>query len=122
MKTLQQRFEEAKVPVKLVSFSVDPESDTPEVLNRYAEKNGITSADWNFLTGPTQNVATMLKGFHFSLEPKVLQGNAFYEIAHTQKLVMVDPQGAVRGYYSSDSTGIDEVFHRAQHVLRSFGK
>ncbi|HEY2614678.1 MAG TPA: SCO family protein, partial [Chthoniobacterales bacterium] len=40
-----------KTDVRLVSFTVDPETDTPEVLSSYAEKLHAESARWNFLTG-----------------------------------------------------------------------
>jgi cytochrome oxidase Cu insertion factor (SCO1/SenC/PrrC family) len=40
------------------------------------------------------------------------------DIAHTGKLVLVDGSGRIRGYYDSDEMGLDEVYNRAQHVLR----
>jgi len=40
------------------------------------------------------------------------------EIAHTGKVVLVDGAGRIRGYYSTDEMGLDEVFNRAQHVLK----
>ena len=116
---LQERYERNNIPVKLVTFSVDPLTDTPDVLKTYAEKLKADTGRWQFLTGAPTDVAAALKGFHFSLESKIWTNNAFYEIAHTQKLVLVDGKGGVRGYYGSDKQGIDEVFHRSQHVLRS---
>jgi len=40
------------------------------------------------------------------------------DIAHTGKLVLVDGAGRIRGYYDSTEMGLDEVYNRAQHVLR----
>ena len=40
------------------------------------------------------------------------------DIGHGGRLVLVDGQGRVRGHYETTAVGIDEVFHRAQHVLR----
>ena len=50
--------------VQYVSFSVDPQHDTPEVLAAYAEKYGADPAHWRFLTGPLADVErTIVKGF-----------------------------------------------------------
>ena len=40
------------------------------------------------------------------------------DIPHTTKVVLVDGQHRIRGYYETDASGLDEVFHRAQHVLK----
>ena len=40
------------------------------------------------------------------------------DIPHTTKVVLVDPHGNIRGYYDTDENGLDEVFNRAQHVLK----
>jgi cytochrome oxidase Cu insertion factor (SCO1/SenC/PrrC family) len=40
------------------------------------------------------------------------------DIAHTGKVVLVDGSGRIRGYYGTDDLGLDEVFNRAQHVLK----
>jgi protein SCO1 len=121
LQELQKRYEQEKIPIKIISFSVDPTTDTPEVLHTYAAAAKADPQRWVFLTGEVPAVAATLKGFNFALEPKVWTKQSFFEISHTQKLVIVDGNGAVRGYYGSDKLGVDEVFHRSQHVLRSFG-
>ena len=40
------------------------------------------------------------------------------DIPHTTKVVLVDAQNRIRGYYDTDADGLDEVFNRAQHVLK----
>ena len=50
MQGLQGRL--AGSGVQLVSFSVDPEHDTPEVLKAYADRFGASTDRWWFLTGP----------------------------------------------------------------------
>src|SRR5699024_853354 len=52
MGKLQSKLEDEGLDdVKLVSFSVDPDRDTPEVLAEYAEENGADLDRWTFLTG-----------------------------------------------------------------------
>lgn len=98
MVRLQERYATAGVEgVALVSFSVDPEHDTPERLRAYSERHGADPERWTFLTGETDRLA---------------------EIARGGKFVIVDGGGRIRGYYDTDEWGLDEIFHRSQHVLR----
>ena len=39
------------------------------------------------------------------------------DVAHAARLVLVDRDGGVRGYYGSDAVGLDEVFHRTRQIL-----
>ncbi len=60
---IQKRFDEIKVPkIKLVSFSIDPERDTPERLKKYAQKFNA-GARWKFYTGTKQNMLNIEKIF-----------------------------------------------------------
>ena len=49
MVLVQNAFPENNIGI--ASFSIDPEQDTPEVLNEYAKLYGVTNPNWNFLTG-----------------------------------------------------------------------
>jgi protein SCO1/2 len=118
VKQLQGRFEESKIPVRIVSFSVDPTTDTPEVLKAYGSRAGVDFSRWSLLTGSEIEVRKVLAGFSLSLEPKRIVDGGMMDIAHSQKLAIVDAKGAIRGFYGTDKDGLDEVFHRSQHVLR----
>lgn len=103
---LQQRPDWDRI--RLVSFSVDPEHDTPEVLKAYGERFGAHPDHWLFLTGEKEAVWTMVeKGFRLALDesPENLQ----MPIDHSSKLVLIDARGRIRGYYS----GLEETGHRA---------
>jgi protein SCO1/2 len=118
MAELQRRFAAAGVAdVRLVSITVDPERDTPEVLRAAEPRYGVDPARWALLTGPTERVHELcVAGFKVpGLDAGALANG---DIPHTTKVVLVDDTGHVRGYYDTDESGIDEVFHRAQHVLK----
>ncbi|WP_347552131.1 SCO family protein [Pseudalkalibacillus hwajinpoensis] len=51
MAQLQEKLKDADVEVELVSFSVDPERDTPEKLVSFSEKFDADLSNWHFLTG-----------------------------------------------------------------------
>jgi protein SCO1/2 len=123
MRRLQDRLDGAGVDgVRLVSISVDPAYDTPDRLRDYADRHGADPARWTFLTGDPDEVRKLVvEGFRTPMGPQERDGDVLVEIAHTGKLVLVDGGGGIRGYYDSDETGIDEVFHRSRHVLREGG-
>lgn len=92
--------------VRLVSITVDPARDTPEVLSRYAERFGDAPPErWAFLTGtPPEDVRRLIQeGFRLSavLDTTAAHEHTNYQVQHTPRLVLVDRQGMVRGTYSA---------------------
>jgi protein SCO1/2 len=102
MRELQIDARARGVPLRLVSFSVDPENDTPEVLRAYAERFGVDQASWSFLTGKLEVVQkTAIDGFKMALENS--PGAEPESILHGSHLVLVDSKLDLRGYYRSES-------------------
>jgi protein SCO1/2 len=127
MKSLQDRFQKHKLPVKLLSITVDPGFDTPIVMKKYAQKWGADTSRWTFVTGPMPAIRSLaIKGFRTAISrPKKVA--SFEEITHTSKLILVDSKGQIRGrpdekgqplgYFGTSKLGLDELFHRSQHTL-----
>ena len=117
---LQDGFKKREIDgIRLVSISVDPAGDTPEVLRAYASSLHVDPARWTLLTGPPDKIRSIVvDGFKTPMDRKEATPAEPMDIAHTGKLVLVDWEGRVRGYYDADETGLDEVFNRAQHVVR----
>jgi len=94
--------------VQLVTFTVDPQDDTPAVLTDYANKFGADPNRWWFLTGPEKQLDDLIEnGFY-----QVVQDNRSHPIdpgqfivTHSTSLVLVDADGVVRGSY--DGIGPD---------------
>jgi protein SCO1/2 len=132
MKRLDRRFEEAgEDRVHLVSISVDPDYDTPVRLADYGESFGIDPGRWTLLTGTGSEVRELVvEGFRTGMGNPVPLGQPpgqppledLIDIAHTGRFVLVDGEGAIRGYYEHDEEGLDEIFHRSRHVLESAAK
>ncbi len=118
LQLLQARMEREGVEgVRIVTFSVDPEYDTPERLREYTAAVGADPERWVFLTGSRDAMKRLLvEGFKVPLGRPEEIAPGLTDIAHTGKLVLVDGQGWIRGYYSTDGEGLDEIFHRAQQV------
>lgn len=88
---------------KLVSFSVDPERDTPQVLSRYAERFKANPKSWWFLTGGKEEISRLVQeGFHLSAVPAADEhAKKHGVILHSSRFVLVDRAGIIRGYYES---------------------
>ena len=96
MARLQSEF--VADPVYFVSFSVDPERDTSEVLSRYAKEYGADDRRWHFLTGEKERIYELAKD-GFSLAA----GHKGSEILHSTRFVLVTSDGHIYGHYDSRS-------------------
>ena len=103
--------------LRLVSFSVDPDYDTPKVLGEYARTFGADRSRWFFLTGNKQQLYQLASsGFHLAAQPADPAKDM--PILHSTKLVLVDRHGAIRGYYdSSDPAETQKLIRDVRQVL-----
>ncbi len=85
-------------PVYFVSFSVDPERDTPRVLSRYATTYGADDRRWHFLTGDKAEIYQLAEqGFSLAA------GHNGSEILHSPRFVLVRADGDIHDFYDSRS-------------------
>lgn len=83
--------------VRIISISVYPEYDTPEVLAEYASRYEANTNRWHFLTGSEKSVQDLIKdGFKI--------GDYEDIIFHSEKFALVDQEGKIRGYYNGMKT------------------
>jgi protein SCO1 len=102
--------------VRFVSFSVDPENDTPEVLAAYAAKNGADAANWSFLTGVSDDVQkVVVEGFKITAQ-RIERNAGEKDILHGNWFVVGDESLNIRGYYNTDTSDDADVIVR--DVLR----
>lgn len=101
--------------VKLVSFSVDPQHDTPPVLRDYAAKLNAQPGRWYFLTGQKDTIYRLSRdGFKLA----AAEGEAAGPI-HSTRLVLVDRSGEIRGYYdATDADAVTRLLADTNHLLR----
>jgi protein SCO1/2 len=127
MKTLQVALETKNLAkeVHLVSISVDPERDTPEVLKAYAQGYGADPARWQFLTGPIDVVrGAVVTGYHIPMEKGPIGGHSAhggpgdYNVSHSGKIALVDKAGVIRGWYDGTSLDRDRLLADLQSLLR----
>jgi protein SCO1/2 len=101
--------------VRFISFSVDPETDTPEKLAAFATKHGATSPRWLFLTGDPKVVdATVLTGFKMVLQRPA---TGSIDISHAERFCAVDKKGHVRGLYDTSEEGLAALKAKVTELL-----
>lgn len=114
MHGLEARFRREQAEIVLVSFSVDPTYDTPEVLRRYASAHGA-GPTWRFVTGPRDAIASLLRdGFRVAFAD---DGPESGPITHSDRFVLVDRELRIRGYYhGSDPDELDRLAEDARRL------
>jgi protein SCO1/2 len=120
---ISSRMSELQEPLKntdvhLVSFSVDPAKDTPQVLRGYAEKLQAEPGRWDFLTGPQSTIYNLSRnGF------KLAVGDEKGIPIHSTRMILVDRHGEIRGYYdAAEADAVTKLVADTTHLLREQAK
>jgi cytochrome oxidase Cu insertion factor (SCO1/SenC/PrrC family) len=118
MKQLQSML--AGTDVRLVTFTVDPQYDTPTVLREYAQLLGADAERWLFLTGsPEALIEVSVKSFQLPVERDELQPPGQL-VTHKTLLTVVDRTGRVRGYYDGETdAGVQQAAARADFLSQA---
>ena len=67
--------------------------------------------------GRTDMRELLVDGFQVPMGAPELVGETLIDVAHSGKIALVDGEGAIRGYFSYDEEGLDEVFQRSRELL-----
>ena len=106
MKDLRKKIDSSFV--RFISFSVDPERDSAQVLKKYADRYGINHDTWWMLTGPKKTIYD----YAFNELKLGLQDGEGIDsnFIHTEKFVLIDRSRVVRGYYNGlDSASMSKL-------------
>lgn len=108
LEKVQKRVRGTGTKVAIVTFTVDPEYDKENILFDLARRHKANPYVWTFLTGSDKEAMFKLyrDGFKVGVEqnPKDM-----FDIAHTEKIVLVDQENRVRGYYSFEENDVNKL-------------
>jgi protein SCO1/2 len=107
MRRIQDQTAAEMPDVRLVSITVDPDRDTPAVLEEYSRHFKCDPARWYFLTGTKDKLTDVGLAFHL----QTVDGS----LTHSTRFALVDRQMKIRGYYT---TGEDGFMVNLMHDLR----
>lgn len=115
MVELQQQFKEEGLDINIVSFSVDPQVDKPEVLKSYAENYGADFASWNLLTGYTPEKIDKFAMANFrTIARKPEDGD---QVLHGTEFYLVDKDGVVMKSYNGVNPAVEDIISDAKILL-----
>ena len=109
MARLQRAIQDPRV--KLVSFTMNPERDSPSVLKEYAGKINADPNRWHLLTGQRADAVRIAEGIGMAAQLRQRPE----DIVHSEKLVLVDATGRTREYYDLNQEGV--LDHLAQDAM-----
>lgn len=105
--------------VTLVSFSVDPEFDTPAVLKAWGDKMDVDGNRWKLVTGPEATLKELLtKRMFVDMGERTPLPNDLFDISHASKFVLVDQNGDVRGYWGTDELARGNLINAARMLFK----
>ena len=81
--------------VRLLSITLDPVRDTPDVLTAYMRLYDVDAMNWSFLTGPPDQVAKTIKAWGMWVRPA-----ANGQLDHPARVFLVDSRGRIREIYN----------------------
>jgi protein SCO1 len=119
MQRIQEKFK-GNSAVKLLSFTVDPKTDTVAQMYRYAVNHHAEKGQWYFLTGEKEDLYTLARKSFFVLKPAEAEnlGDAGGDFIHTNNFVLVDQQMRIRGYFDgTDAKEADQLMHGINQLL-----
>ncbi|MBL4700463.1 MAG: SCO family protein [Phycisphaeraceae bacterium] len=107
--------------MRLVTFTVDPDYDTPKVLSEHSKRAGISTQQWLWLTGDRKPMWDLINnGFKLMVGPSDTTKNdpGHGLITHSSKFVLIDRKLQTRGYYDAlKSDDIKRLLDDLQIVL-----
>jgi protein SCO1 len=108
LQRIQKRVRGTGQKVAVVTFTVDPEHDNERVLFDLARKHDANPYVWTFLTGSDkEGLFTLYRdGFKVGVEQNPQD---LFDIAHSEKIVLVDGENRVRGFYSFDEDSVNKL-------------
>lgn len=106
--------------VQIISLTVNPEHDTTEVLQNYADMYGADPDKWTFLTGPREEIYSLARnGFYLP----VMKVEGQQDFIHSEKFMLVDKDHHVRGIYDgTDPVDVDRLITEIRVLLDGYNK
>lgn len=126
MSSQLQRVQEAFLnnpEVLILSYSVDPKHDTVAALQNYAEQYGAKAGKWHLLTGEKSEIYDLAKRGYFvtAKEDDTTSANLEDQFVHTEKFVLVDREGVIRGFYNgTDPEEVDKLILEIKVLLHEY--
>ncbi len=108
--------DDVRARVRFVSVSIDPATDTPEKLRRFASQMEADVEGWSFLTGDSHQIGMLMQRLHLIDEPA--SGQQSQPQIHRTSLWLVDRQGRMLQRYRGDPPDQDRLIRELSQLSR----
>lgn len=99
--------------IKLLSHSVIPTYDTPEILKKYAIQKGVDDTRWNLVTGSQREIFTLARKHYLAVQD-IPGTEDDLDMVHTENFMLIDKKGYIRGYY--DGTQDEAILNLLEDI------
>lgn len=99
--------------IKLLSHSVIPNYDTPEILKKYAIQKGVDDNRWNLVTGSQKDIFTLARKHYLAVQD-IPGTEDDLDMVHTENFMLIDKKGYIRGYY--DGTKDEAILNLLEDI------
>ncbi|MDQ1150782.1 SCO family protein [Sphingobacterium zeae] len=116
MGDIQEEFSDEH-QLRMVSFTVDPDRDTPAVLKEYANIRNINTVQWNLVTGRKKDLYRYARK---DLKIMATDGDGGpQDFIHSDRIVLIDQSGYARGYYDgTEAADIKQLIKDIKKLLK----
>lgn len=117
MKRLNIMTKDLAKHVQFMSFSIDPETDTPKQFRDYIKEHGIDAKNWSFFTGDEEATYELAHDFFHVGAQRNEDAEGGFE--HNDTFVLIDKEGYVRGLYEGTKTAdVDRLEKDLRKLLK----
>jgi protein SCO1/2 len=119
MAKVQQALTNENIPVKIISFTIDPEHDTPEVLKTFGEKYGVDFTNWHFVSGYTfQDIQQLVKQAFKGQVSQVTSSDPNRVLFnHPSQFYLIDQTGKVRKFYDGIKPDVKQITADVKEIV-----
>ncbi len=134
MKQIQEGVQAAGLSnqVQLVTFTVDPQRDNPDVIKGFASAYDFDPSNWVFLTGTSDQIDILIKGLNLYVQRVYYVNNTPvpetaltqpaadtpYLVNHTDRMFLIDRQGNVRALPPGSRTNVNDAMQLIQQLVK----
>ena len=100
--------------IHMVTITVNPDYDTPEVLTEYGNRYDADFDKWHFLTGEYEKIQSLIaNGFKM--------GDIEEIVFHSTRFALIDPNMNIRGYYmGTESEDVKKLIDDIEILIKEF--
>lgn len=122
MRNMNRIREKTGAALHMASFSVTPEFDTPEVLEKYSSSTGYGRENWDLLTGEKEKIYSIARNI-FNADTDTFEKKSKDDFIHSEQIYIIDSKRRLRGVYNGNAEGdIEKIVEDIRKTFQEINK